>query len=69
MWKEPEGSNGPIVSYHLEYKKVGDHVRSRYINIIILTVYNHNNKTVYLFIIKIAQSTCCLHNQTTVSAI
>lgn len=51
MWKEPEGSNGPIVSYHLEYKKVGDHVRSRYTNIIILTVYNHNNKTVfYLFI-------------------
>lgn len=26
-WKEPEGSNGPIVSYQLEYKKVGDHVR------------------------------------------
>jgi len=27
IWKEPEGSNGPIVSYQLEYKKVGDHVR------------------------------------------
>lgn len=27
LWKEPEGSNGPIVSYQLEYKKVGDHVR------------------------------------------
>lgn len=26
IWKEPEGSNGPIVSYQLEYKKVGDHV-------------------------------------------
>lgn len=26
MWKEPEGSNGPIVSYQLEYKKVGDQV-------------------------------------------
>lgn len=27
IWKEPEGSNGPIVAYQLEYKKVGDHVR------------------------------------------
>ncbi|VVC26261.1 Hypothetical protein CINCED_3A024692 [Cinara cedri] len=26
IWKEPEGSNGPIVSYLLEYKKVGDHL-------------------------------------------
>jgi len=26
FWKEPEVSNGPIVSYQLEYKKVGDHV-------------------------------------------
>lgn len=29
MWKEPEVSNGPIVSYQLEYKKVGEHVRSK----------------------------------------
>lgn len=27
IWKEPDSSNGPIVSYQLEYKKVGDHVR------------------------------------------
>ncbi|XP_060876851.1 insulin-like receptor [Metopolophium dirhodum] len=26
FWKEPEVSNGPIVSYQLEYKKVGDHL-------------------------------------------
>lgn len=29
MWKEPEISNGPIVSYQLEYKKVGENVRSK----------------------------------------
>lgn len=34
IWKEPEGSNGPIVAYQLEYKKVGDNVRLKKYNII-----------------------------------
>jgi len=36
FWKEPEVSNGPIVSYQLEYKKVGDHV------ILIKYIFNNN---------------------------
>lgn len=36
IWKEPEISNGPIVSYQLEYKKVGDHV------ILIKYIYIYN---------------------------
>lgn len=34
IWKEPEGTNGPIVSYQLEYKKVGDHGNVRLKHII-----------------------------------
>jgi len=43
FWKEPEVSNGPIVSYQLEYKKVGDHV-------MLIYIYNYkciNFKTKY----------------------
>lgn len=49
FWKEPEVSNGPIVSYQLEYKKVGDHVILIYIYIIInvLTLKQNINILIY----------------------